>query len=86
MLRRVDFHLLYMGIMLFVPATVLAIFTNASWPVWACAVFLQFPLMTRAIDKKRHGDASPYIAANELLVAIFIGVSVATMAVVKMKD
>jgi hypothetical protein len=76
-LKYVDIYLLYLGLFFFAWALPSAVVLKSPWPIVFCAAAMQLPLVTRAIDKRRHRDWRPYVVANEL---VMFGIAFATAA------
>jgi len=72
-----DYHLVYLSLLLFGGSLIVALALSALWPIGVPAAFVQFPLVTRSLDKyPRHGWHA-YVMANELFVLLLTVASVA---------
>lgn len=62
---KIDMHLLLISFVLFVPVIVF----NSHW-AWISLpiIVVQFPLLTRWSDKRKHGGAINYLISNELII------------------
>jgi hypothetical protein len=63
-LKRVDIHLLYLSVWFFPCAVALSLILRSMCPIVACAGAMQFPLITRAVSKRRDPQWRLYVAAT----------------------
>jgi hypothetical protein len=75
--KYLDYHLVYLSLLFFGGSLIVALAWGSLWPIGLSAAFVQFPLVTRSLDKyPRHGWRA-YVMANELFVFVLAVASVA---------
>ncbi len=75
-MNNIDFHIVLIALIIFVPTIVFV--PHHFWVLLPVGV-LQFPVLSRWADKRRHGDALGYLVANEAVVFMLAAISVAVL-------
>jgi hypothetical protein len=81
--KHVALLLLYLSAFFFICALLFAIMVKSMWPIVACAGAMQFPLLTRTLDKSRRPRWPVYVVVNELLVFVLAVASTAIKVIVQ---
>lgn len=75
-MNKIDYHIVLIAIIVFAPTIVFV--PHYFWVLLPVGV-LQFPVLSRWADKRRHGNAFEYLAANEAVVFVLAAISVAIL-------
>lgn len=66
-MKKIDYHVLLISFVAF--ALTVALSPHYVWIILPIA-FLQFPVLTRWLDKRRHGDGLAYLLRNESVILL----------------
>ncbi len=71
-MNKIDLHILAISVFLFIPVVILA--SHSGWVLLPWGL-IQFPIVTRWVDRRRNGEAVAYLVTNEVLILVIVAIS-----------
>ena len=75
-MSKIDFHVILIAVFVFVPTIVFL--SHYAWVLLPLAV-VQFPVLTRWTDRRRHGDGLGYLVTNEAIMFVVAALGVVVL-------